>query len=158
MLDSYGHFTRGRSLHLKFISLMRPILCIIDLTESSPTVLDTAAKIASAFKTHLVILYPYRLIDYTYTGNISALNIKLISDAVAKFNILKQHGEFTSHLSYEFIPEIGFSADRITSYLKAGEADMIVIGQQQANAMNELNKSSLQDLIKISKLPFTIVP
>jgi len=137
---------------------MRPILCVIDLTKSSAAVLDTAVRIASAFKTHLVILFPYRLIDYTYTGDLSALNSKLVDDAKVKFNALKRQGEIVNHFSYEFCPEIGFSSDRITSFLKAGEADMVVIGQQQANAMNELNKSTLQDLIKNSKLPFTIVP
>jgi nucleotide-binding universal stress UspA family protein len=137
---------------------MRPILCVIDLTKSSATVLDTAVRIASAFKTHLVILFPYRLVDYTYTGDLSALNSKLLNDAKAKFSELKQRGEIINHFSYEFLPEIGFSSDRITSFLKTDQADMIVIGQQQANSMNELDKSALQDLITNSKLPFTIVP
>jgi len=137
---------------------MRPILCVIDLSESSATVLDAAVRMASAFKTHLIIVFPYRLIDYTYTGDLSALNLKLVDDAKAKFNKLKLQGEFINYFSYEFLPEIGFSSDRITSFLKSNEAEMIVIGQQQANAMNDLNKSTFQDLIKNSKLPFTIVP
>jgi nucleotide-binding universal stress UspA family protein len=137
---------------------MRPILCVIDLTKSSAAVLDTAVRIARAFKAHLVILFPYRLINYTYTGELSAVNLKLVNDAKAKFDVLKQNGEIASHFSYEFLPEIGFSYDRIVSFLNTSEADMVVIGQQQANAMNELNTSTLQDLIKNSKLPFTIVP
>jgi hypothetical protein len=106
----------------------------------------------------LIILYPYRLLDYTYAGELSALNAKLIDDAKSKFNVLKQQGEIVNHFSYEFHPEIGFSSDRITSILKAGKADIVVIGQQQANAMNDLNKSSLDELITNSKVPFTIVP
>jgi hypothetical protein len=137
---------------------MRPILCVIDLTQSSAAVLDTAVRIASAFKTHLVILFPYRLIDYSYTGELSALNSKLMCDAKEKFSALKPQSEIVNHFSYEFRPELGFSSDRITSFLKTDEADMVVIGQQQANAMNDLSKSTLQDLIKNSKLPFTIVP
>ncbi len=104
------------------------------------------------------MLFPYRLIDYTYTGNLSSLNSKLVDHANTKFNELKQQGENIAHFVYEFRPEIGFTSDRITAFLKAGEAEMIVIGQQQANGMNELNKTGLQDLIKNSKLPFTIVP
>ena len=111
---------------------MRPILCIIDLTDSSATVLDTAVRMASALKTHLIVLFPYRLIDYTYTGNLSSLNSKLVDHANTKFNELKQQGEHIAHFVYEFRPEIGFTSDRITAFLKAGEAEMIVIGQQQA--------------------------
>jgi hypothetical protein len=133
-------------------------LCIIDLTESSPAVLDTAVRIACAFKTYIIIIFPYRLIDHAYTNNISVLKSRLEDDANAKFNALKQQGEIVNHFSYEFRPEIGFASDRITSFLRAGEAEMIVIGQQQATSMNELHKTVFQDLIKNSKLPFTIVP
>jgi hypothetical protein len=137
---------------------MKPILCIIDLTESSAVVLDTAVRITCAFKTYLIIIFPYRLIAHAYTDNLSGLKLKLEDDAKAKFKALKQQGEIVNHFSYEFRPEIGFTSDRITSFLKAGEAEMIVIGQQQATAMNELDRSTLQDLIRNSKLPFTIVP
>src|SRR5688572_7589071 len=137
---------------------MKPILCIIDLTGSSATVLDTAVRIAIAFKTHLIILFPYRFTDHVYTDNLSALNLKIASEATDKFNVLKQQGEIINHFSYEFRPEIGFTSDRITSYLKASEAEMIVIGQQQASAINEVDTNALQDLIRSSKLPFTIVP
>lgn len=137
---------------------MRPILCIIDLTGSSATVLHTAVRLASAFKTHLVILSPYRLIDHEHTDNLSAFNSQLAIEATHKFNHLKQQGEIFDHISYEFRPEIGFTPDRITSFLKAGEAEMVVIGQQQASAINEVDKNALEDLIRNSKLPFTIVP
>jgi hypothetical protein len=137
---------------------MRSILCVIDLTTSSLGVLQTAVRIASAFKAHITILFPYRLINYTYTGELSALNSKLVDDAKAKFDILKQQGKNLAHFPHDFLPEIGFSSDRITSFVKAGKTDMVVIGQQQASAMNDLNKSTLEDLIRNSKLPFTIVP
>jgi hypothetical protein len=120
--------------------------------------LDTAVRIARAFKRHLIILFPYRLIDHAYTDNLSVLKLKLVDEAKASFNVLKQQGEIINHYSYEFRPEIGFTSDRITSFLKAGEAEMIIISQQQANAIDEIDSTALQNLIRDSKLPFTIVP
>jgi hypothetical protein len=137
---------------------MRPILCVIDLTESSAAVLEVAARIAFAFKTHLTVVFPYRLVDYGYKGDLVKLKIKLVDDAREKFCCLKKHITLLDQLSYEFQPEIGFSADRITSYLKLNVPSMIVMSQYQANAMNELGGMELQNLITDSKLPFTIVP
>ena len=137
---------------------MKPILCIIDLSESSAAVLDTAVRITCAFKTYLIIIFPYRLIAHAYTDNLSGLKLKIEEDAKARFNAMKLQGEIVNHFAYEFRPEIGFTSDRITSFLKAGGAEMIVIGQQQATAMNELDSTKLQDLIRNSKRPFTIVP
>ena len=110
----------GHMVTLQLLA-MRPILCVIDLTESSAAVLETAVTIAGTFKAHLIILFPYRLIDYAYTGDLSVLNSKLVNEAKAKFNVLKQQGSI-NHTSYEFLPEIGFPSDRIKSFLKTGDA------------------------------------
>lgn len=137
---------------------MRQILCVIDLSDSSATVLSMAVKIASALKTHLTVLFPYRLIDRGFTADLPKLKIKLVEDAVAKFQTLQKQTTMGDKLSYDFQPEIGFSYDRITSYLKSNDPDMIIISQHQANAMNELNNTALQNLITASKLPFMIIP
>jgi hypothetical protein len=117
-----------------------------------------AVKIASAFKAHLTVLFPYRLIDHGLTEDLLKLKVKLVEDAVSRFQAIQK--QITTHdtLSYDFQPEIGFAYDRITSYLKSNEPDMIIISQRQANAMNELNNTALQNLITTSKLPFVIIP
>lgn len=137
---------------------MRPILCVIDLTESSVKVLEVAARMAYAYKDHLTILFPYRLIDYGYKGDMAKLKAKLEQEARENFSLLKNQIVSMDQLLYEFQPEIGFPADRINSYVKRNKLDMIVISQRQANAINELNGMGLQNLITNSKLPFTIVP
>jgi predicted P-loop ATPase/GTPase len=137
---------------------MRPILCVIDLTQSSVKVLEAAARMAHAYKVHLTILFPYRLIDYAYQGDLAKLKTNLEQEARENFSLFKKQIKLMDQLSYEFQPEIGFSADRITSYVKRNKVDMIIISQRQANAINEVNDMDLQNLIMNSKLPFMIVP
>ncbi|HEY0656522.1 MAG TPA: universal stress protein [Chryseosolibacter sp.] len=137
---------------------MRPILCVIDLSETSLQVLEVAAKMAYAYKSHLTILFPYRLINNGYKGEIAKLKTTLEQEAKEKFLALKKHVPLLDQISFEFQPEIGFPADRINSFVKRNKVDCIVISQRQANLMNEVNHLTLQSLIANSKLPFTIVP
>lgn len=137
---------------------MRPILCVVDLTQSSVKVLEVAARMAYAYKEHLTILFPYRLIDYSYKGDLAKLKAKLEQEAGEKFFLLKKQIVLMDQLSHEFQPEIGFPADRINSYVKRNKLDMIVISQSQGNTISEINGMALQQLIANSKLPFMIVP
>jgi len=137
---------------------MRPILCVIDLSQSAVQVLEVAARMAYAYKSHLTILFPFRLIDNGYRGEISKLKAKLEQEAKEKFLSMKEQVPQLGHVSYEFQPEIGFPADRINSFVRGTKVNSVVISQRQANLMNEVNSMDLQNLIKNSKLPFTIVP
>ena len=140
------------------ISRMRPILCVIDLTQSAVQVLEVAARMAYAYKSPLTILFPFRLIDHGYKGEIAKLKGKLEQEAREKFLNLKEQVPHLEHVEYEFQPEIGFPADRINSFVRRNKVDSVVISQRQANLMNELNPMTFQSLITNSKLPFTIVP
>lgn len=137
---------------------MKHILCVIDLTHSSQNVLEVAVGLANEKEAHLVILFPYRLIEYGYKGDVTKLKARLEHDARDKFAILKDQISLSEKLSYEFQPEIGFTVDRINYYVKRNKLDMIVISQLQANGINEINTRALQHLITNSRLPFTIVP
>lgn len=137
---------------------MRPILCVIDLSETSIHVMEVAAKMAHAYKSQLTILCPYRLIDKGYNGEISKLKAKLENQAKERFFELKKRITILDQVSYEFQPEIGFTLDRISSFVKRNKIEAVVISQSQANLMNEPNNFALQALIANSRLPFTIVP
>ena len=137
---------------------MKRILCVIDLTETSTKVLEIAADIASGCKAQLIILFPYRLIDYGYRGDITALRQKLESEAREKFQTLRTKVPSLQMISHEFQPEIGFIFDRIVSNIKKNQVDMIVIGQQQTLTINDIKGLSLQSLISSSTLPYVIVP
>jgi nucleotide-binding universal stress UspA family protein len=137
---------------------MRPILCVVDLSESSVKVVEVAARMAYANKTHLTILFPYRLISYAYKEDVSKLKRELEQEAREKFSVIEKQVEILSRIFFEFQPEIGFAVDRINSYARQNKVDMIVISQSQANSINEVNGMGLQNLIANSKAPFMIVP
>jgi hypothetical protein len=137
---------------------MRSILCVVDLSDSSVKVLEVAARMAYANKTHLTILFPYRLISYAYKEDISKLKGKLEQEAREKFSVIQKQVELLNHIFFEFQTEIGFAVDRIKSYVTQNKVDMIVISQSQINLINEVNFTALQNLITNSKTPFTIVP
>jgi len=139
---------------------MRQILCVIDFTESSKKVFDVAAKIAIACKAHLTVLFPYRLIDHGYEGDLGSLKHKLETDATEKFNNLRNSLPNGDAFSYEFQPEIGFTADRIKAHVNKDKQsiDMVIVGQEQTDSNNDSKGFNLQNLITNSQLPFVIVP
>src|SRR5687767_5568527 len=115
---------------------MKQILCVIDFTESSGRVLDLAAIIAHACRAHLIVLFPYRLIDYSHRGDMSSLKLKLESEAREKFFNLKKNLPHKEYLTCEFQAEIGFVADRISAHAKKNNIEMVIIGQQQTESGN----------------------
>ena len=138
---------------------MRQILCVIDFSESSGKVLDVAARIASACKAHLIILFPYRLIDHSFQGKLTSLRSQLETEAKDKFNTLKKNLPVMESVSCEFQPEIGFIADRIKAHVSKDPIDMIIVGQEQTAATkSDLTGYNIQNLIATSNLPFVIVP
>jgi hypothetical protein len=136
----------------------RPILCVIDLSDKSVQVLEVAAKMACAYQSQLTILFPYRLIDKGYNGDVSKLKATLEQEAKDQFNLIKTQLPLLAQLTHEFLPEIGFAVDRINSFVRRNKVDSVVISQSQVTLMNEVNHLALQNLITNSRLPFTIVP
>jgi nucleotide-binding universal stress UspA family protein len=137
---------------------MKQILCVIDFSESAGRVWEVAAGIACACGAHLTVLFPYRLIDYNYHGDVPSLKKKLETEAKAKFISLKKSDPFTENIPCEFHAEIGFLADRVSAYVKKNNIDMVVIGQEHTSTGVDLKTFNLQDLIAASRLPFVIVP
>lgn len=137
---------------------MRQILCVIDFSESAAKVWELAAKIAIACRAHLVVLFPYRLIDHSHRGDMTSLKLKLEKEAKEKFLSMKDQFPETKTVSYEFHAEIGFTSDRISAHIKANTIDMVIVGQQDTNPVNEIKNFNLHQLLTNSKLPFVIVP
>jgi hypothetical protein len=131
---------------------------VIDLSETSIKVLEVAARMAYANKTHLTILFPYRLINNGYKDDVSKLKLKLEQEAREKFKEIEKKIEALKLIGFDFQPEIGFAADRISYYVKRTKVDMIILSQRQADSIDEVNGVGLRNLITNSKVPFTIIP
>lgn len=137
---------------------MKQILCVIDFNQAAGNVLETAARIANSCRAHLIVLFPYRLIGHSHSGAMTSLRAKLESEAKEQFQCLRKTLPEVENSSCEFYAEIGFMTDRISAHLAKNDIDMVIIGQQQANAGNDKNGSNLQKLITTSEIPFVIVP
>lgn len=136
---------------------MKQILCVIDFSESAARVWSVATEIATACGAHLVVLFPYRLIDYTHHGDVPSLKRKLETEAKDKFALLTSTSG-TDEVSWEFHAEIGFMADRIKAYVRRNNIDMVIVGQEATAGAVDMKGFNLQELISSSKLPFIIVP
>lgn len=137
---------------------MKQILCVIDFSESAGRVWSVATGIACGCGAKLIVLFPYRLIDYTHHGDVPSLKRKLEAEARAKFASLKSSNPATENISCEFYTEIGFMGDRIKAYVKRNNIDMVIVGQEATTGAVDMKGFNLQELISSSKLPFIIVP
>ena len=137
---------------------MKQILCVIDFSDSAGRVWSVATGIASACGAKLIVLFPYRLIDYSHRGDVPSLKRKLETDAKEKFASLQSTNPETVNVPCEFHAEIGFMADRINAYVKRNTIDMVVVGQEATAGAVDTKGFNLQELISSSKLPFIIVP
>jgi nucleotide-binding universal stress UspA family protein len=137
---------------------MRPILCVVDLTPSSEKVLEIAATVASACRTRLIVLYSYRLVDLGRDANVLSLKAMMDARAKARFQELGESVLKDKDVVYEFQTEIGFVADRIRTYVNEKAAGMVVIGERQANDIDEHRALTVREFIGNMKLPFLIIP
>ena len=136
---------------------MKPILCVVDLTESSKEVLETAVASAKADNLHLIILFVYRLIDRFKTDDVSTLRTVMEAHAAELFKSLETRVA-SKGISYEFQVEIGFAADRITSYIKRDLAGCVVMSAEQVSMLDDFKVLTLRQFLIETKTPFMVVP
>lgn len=138
---------------------MSQILCVIDFSESAAKVWEVAARIACACRAHLIVLFPYRLIDYSHPGGDGpSLKVKLETEARDRFRALKENTKGMEGVSCEFHLEIGFLTDRINAHVKRNNIDMIIIGQHHTSPASDFRGINMQTVMSDSKIPFVIVP
>lgn len=137
---------------------MKPILCVVDLTDSCYKVLEVAATVASSTRAHLIVLFTYRLIDLERIKDTTRFRGVMEERAKEKFVKFEKEILMNKDFSYEFQIEIGFLSDRINSYIARDAAGMVIIGEKQASAIEENRSVSLQHFIKNTNRPFIIVP
>lgn len=85
---------------------MNPVLCVIDLTPASVSVLGVSAGLAMRLRAPLTVLYPYRIMPDKEP--IADYRKSLLQKAQHDFIELEQKLHLNGSLQYEFRAEVGF--------------------------------------------------
>lgn len=130
------------------------ILCVIDFSESSKKTLQWAVENARKNKSHLTILYSYRLTQARHGESIMALRRKIEEEANQNFKILENELLLNTQVSYDFKTEVGFISDRVEEHSKNHPINFLVVNRNVR--MN--NKESFEDLMENMQVPMVIIP
>jgi nucleotide-binding universal stress UspA family protein len=129
------------------------ILCTIDFSESSKDVLKYAVNLSKQFKSHITILYTYRLTN-SLNGELVDIKKKIEEQARENFALLEKEVLVESGVSYDFKIEVGFVSNRVREYAKKNGVSFLVMGKK----MNGRNKESFDELAENIHVPLVIVP
>jgi hypothetical protein len=133
--------------------MTKGIICTIDFSESSKDALRWSVSLAKLMKTHLTVLYTYRLFNSS-NGEVLDLRRGIETNAIKKFSALEQEVLVGSGVPYEFKVEVGFVSNRVRHYTKKDEVSFVVMG----NKMNAANKETFDELAESIQVPLVIVP
>lgn len=133
--------------------LTKRILCTIDFTESSKDALKMAVSLAGLLKTHLTILYTYRLTN-VHNGEAIELKKKIEENARQNFTSFEDELLRGNSVPYDFKVEVGFISNRVRDYSKKNGVSFLVMG----NKVNVNNKESFDELAAELQVPLVIVP
>jgi nucleotide-binding universal stress UspA family protein len=134
-------------------TMANSILCTIDLSESSKPAVHWAVTMAQQLKTHLTILYTYRLLQYR-NGEALELKRKMEDDAGQKFLLLEKELLIGKGISYDFKTEIGFVTDRIEDHARKNTLSFLVMNKNS----NQEGKETIEDLMEHIHVPVLLVP
>ena len=134
-------------------TLNSEIICTIDFSESSKEALKWSVSLAALLKSHLTILYTYRLVN-TYNGEAVEIKKRIEENAFQNFAALKREVLDGHDISYDFRVEVGFVSNRVRHYASKNSVSFLVMG----NKMNSTNKESFDELAENLQVPLVIVP
>lgn len=133
--------------------LTKRIVCTIDFTESSKDALRWAVSLALQHKTHLTILFTYRLLN-SRNGEVMDLRKTIEENARRNFSAVENELVKGKGVSYDFRIEVGFVSNRVADYVKKEGVSFLVMGKE----MNSTNKESFDELAENIQVPLLIVP
>jgi len=132
--------------------MMNGILCATDFSISSREAIKWSIRLAEKLKTHLTILYTYRLLKQN--GEALDFKRKMESDAIKNFGLLKAELLSGTTVSFDFKIEVGFIDDRIEEHSRNNKISFLVMGK----SMTVRNKEIFDELIDHLHTPLVIVP
>lgn len=138
--------------------MAKTILCAIDLSDSSDHVVEVASKMASNLSEHLTVLFSYRLNQSINEADVFLNKKEVEKKALEKFKNFEQNFMINGITSYEFRSEIGFLSDRLDSYKKRNDIDMLIIGQHLAQVNVDHKDSGLDNFLTNLQIPILVIP
>lgn len=129
------------------------IICATDLTESSKDALRWSVSLASKLKSHLTILFTYRLLNI-HNGEIIELKKNIEKKAAEHFAQLEKEFLIGKGISYDFKIEVGFVSNRVKDYAKKNAVSLLVMSNSDKSA----NRESIDELVETIQIPLVIVP
>ncbi len=138
--------------------MAKTILCAIDLSDSSDHVVEVASKMASNLREHLTVLFSYRLNQSINEADVFLNKKEVEKKALAKFKNFEEDFLISGITSYEFRSEIGFLSDRLDSYKKRNDIDMLIIGQHLAKVNMDHKDSGLDNFLTKLQIPILVIP
>jgi len=129
------------------------IICATDFSESSKDALRWSISLAARLKSHLTILFTYRLLN-THGGEIIELKKSIEKNAAENFARLEKEFLTGTNISYDFKIEVGFISNRVRDYAKKNATGLLVMSSSDTSA----NRESFNELVETIQIPLVIVP
>jgi nucleotide-binding universal stress UspA family protein len=129
------------------------ILCAIDFSESSRQALRWAVSTARQLKAHLTLLYTYRLM-HSRNGEAVQLKKDMEKQAALNFASLEKQYLAGQGISYDFIVEVGFIADRLEDQVRKNSIGLLVVDKNMSSA----SKETFDEILDNIHVPLVIVP
>lgn len=136
---------------------MKSIVCALDFSESSDKALEVASALARKHQAHLSILFSYRLLPAELSDEASTLKSRILTEVKEKFLTLEKKFGLPGTLDYEFKTEIGFLADRVESFARKKNIDLVVLSEEQAHAMNDQRGRDLKEILEELNIQHLII-
>lgn len=144
--------------------MFKRILYPTDFSASSNRALSCALDRAQSRQSELIILYTYRLISNTESPeNSNGISIKKEKEDMAfkKFEKLRKDYPGFSKINYQFVTEVGFAHERISSAIKRFGVDLLIVPESIQEKLEEnpaFTKENLSDhfhcpVLLVSSLP-----
>jgi nucleotide-binding universal stress UspA family protein len=133
--------------------MLNTILCSIDLTDASIPTLKWAVTLAQQLKTHLTILYTYRLLS-PRSGEVVQLKKQMEAEAAERFSFLEREYLKEQGITYDFKSEVGFVSDRIEEHAKKSSLKVLVMNKNNRAQAHE----NLEEIVENIHVPLFLVP
>ena len=129
------------------------ILCTVDFSEGSKDALTYAVRLSKKFKSHITVLYTYRLLT-TLDEDPLDIRTRVEQKAQREYALLEKEVLAGSRVPHDFKIEVGFVSNRVKEFAKAN----IIVFLVMSNRMNASSKESFDELADKVHVPLVIVP